>query len=75
MRWQGQTLEVAASELDDGAIPGLARVGLVRSVQTPEFEGVTFHEVLCKSALNRLPDDSTLPFRFTVNAFRGCTHA
>ncbi|GAA4472653.1 Rv2578c family radical SAM protein [Rhodococcus olei] len=75
MRWQGQTLEAVQSEIDDGALPGLARAGLVRSVQTPEFEGVTFHEVLCKSALNRVPEESTLPFRFTVNAFRGCTHA
>ncbi|MGW0175354.1 Rv2578c family radical SAM protein [Rhodococcus sp. NPDC003322] len=75
MRWQGQTLEAVQSEIDDGALPGLARVGHVRSVQTPEFEGITFHEVLCKSALNRVPDGSPLPFRFTVNAFRGCSHA
>ncbi|MGW6377907.1 Rv2578c family radical SAM protein [Rhodococcus sp. NPDC055112] len=70
MRWQGQALDA-----DDGALPGLARAGLVRTVQTPEFEGITFHEVLCKSALNKMPDESTLPFRFTVNAFRGCSHA
>ncbi|MFD4182586.1 Rv2578c family radical SAM protein [Rhodococcus sp. NPDC058514] len=75
MRWQGQTLDAVQSEIDDGALPGLARAGLVRTVQTPEFEGITFHEVLCKSALNRMPDGSTLPFRFTVNAFRGCSHA
>ncbi len=75
MRWQGQTLDAVQSDLDDGALPGLARAGLVRSVQTPEFEGITFHEVLCKSALNKLPAESTLPFRFTVNTFRGCTHA
>ncbi|PTR45600.1 DNA repair photolyase [Rhodococcus sp. OK611] len=70
MRWQGQALDA-----DDGALPGLARAGLVRTVQTPEFEGITFHEVLCKSALNKMPDESTLPFRFTINAFRGCSHA
>lgn len=70
MRWQGQTLDV-----DDGALPGLERAGLVRSIQTPDFEGVTFHEVLCKSALNKVTDGSALPFRFTVNTFRGCTHA
>lgn len=62
-------------EAPDGALPGLDRAGLVRSVQTPEFEGVTFHEVLCKSILNKVPEKSTLPFRFTVNTFRGCTHA
>ncbi len=27
----------------------------VRSVRTPEFAGVTFHEVACKSALNKVP--------------------
>ncbi|MER2223510.1 MAG: radical SAM protein, partial [Rhodococcus sp. (in: high G+C Gram-positive bacteria)] len=70
MRWSGQALDA-----DDGALPGLERAGLVRSVQTPEFEGITFHEVLCKSALNKMPEESTLPFSFTVNAFRGCSHA
>ncbi|ETT27453.1 radical SAM domain protein [Rhodococcus aetherivorans] len=70
MRWAAQTLDV-----DDGALPGLERAGLVRSVQTPEFEGITFHEVLCKSALNKTPEAPNLPFRFTVNTFRGCSHA
>ncbi|WP_078310734.1 MULTISPECIES: Rv2578c family radical SAM protein [unclassified Mycobacterium] len=70
MRWDGQTLDA-----DDGALPGLERIGLVRSVRTPEFAGITFHEVLCKSALNKVPAVSMLPFRFTVNAFRGCAHA
>ncbi len=70
MRWAGQGVEV-----DDGALPGLGKAGLVRSVQTPEFEGITFHEVLAKSALNQVPDVANLPFRFTVNTFRGCTHA
>lgn len=70
MRWDGQALAA-----DEGALPGLERIGLVRSVRTPEFEGITFHEVLCKSALNKVPAVSMLPFRFTVNAFRGCAHA
>lgn len=70
MRWADQSVDA-----DDGAFPGFARSGLVRSVRTPEFEGITFHEVLAKSALNRVPEASHLPFRFTVNTFRGCTHA
>ncbi|GAB0108179.1 Rv2578c family radical SAM protein [Nocardia sp. JMUB6875] len=69
VRWQRQTLNA-----DDGALPGLERAGFVRSVQTPEFEGITFHEVLCKSALNRVPE-STLPFSWTINPMRGCSHA
>lgn len=70
MRWQGQGLDAP-----DGALPGLERAGLMRSVRTPEFDGITFHEVLCKTALNRVPEESALPFRFTVNTIRGCTHA
>jgi DNA repair photolyase len=70
MRWDGQAISV-----DDGALPGLARIGLVRSVRTPQFEGITFHEVLCKSALNKVPNASMLPFRYTVNGYRGCSHA
>ena len=31
--------------------------------------------MLCKSALNKVPDSALLPFRFTVNAYRGCSHA
>ena len=70
MRWDGQGIGV-----DDGALPGLQRIGLVRSVRTPQFEGITFHEVLCKSALNKVPNASRLPFAFTVNGYRGCSHA
>lgn len=55
------------------ALPGLEGVG--RTVTTPEFEGITFHEVLCKSALNRVPESAALPFAWTVNPYRGCTHA
>jgi DNA repair photolyase len=70
MRWDGQGVSV-----DDGALPGLQRIGFVRSVRTPQFEGITFHEVLCKSALNKVPNASMLPFRYTVNGYRGCSHA
>ena len=70
MRWDGQ-----AVARDDGALPGLERVGLVRSVRVPNFDGITFHEVLCKSALNKIPEAANLPFRYTVNAYRGCSHA
>lgn len=70
MRWDAQGVGV-----DDGALPGLQRIGFVRSVRTPQFEGITFHEVLCKSALNKVPNAAMLPFRFTVNGYRGCSHA
>ncbi|MFF2634301.1 Rv2578c family radical SAM protein [Microbacterium sp. NPDC058021] len=72
MRWQGQELGV----VDADALPGMERIdGLVRSVTTPEFAGMTFHEVQCKSALNRVPGASAMPFDWTVNPYRGCSHA
>lgn len=72
MRWQGQTLD----DVDADALPGLEnRSGIVRSVTTPEFAGMTFHEVLAKSALNRVPGGSRMPFAWTINPYRGCSHA
>jgi len=71
VRWEGQALRGS----DPGALPGLGQLdGLVRSVHTPEFAGVTFHEVRCRSALNRVPGSSPVPFRWTINPYRGCTH-
>ncbi|MET9274216.1 Rv2578c family radical SAM protein [Kribbella sp. NPDC003557] len=71
MRWAGQQIDAETP----GTLPGLGSIaGLVRSVTTPEFQGVTFHEVLAHSALNSVPG-SALPFNWTVNPYRGCTHA
>ena len=67
MRWSGQKIERQADGLP---IPGLSR-----TVRTPEFAGMTFHEVIAKSALNRVPDASSMPFSWTVNPYRGCSHA
>jgi DNA repair photolyase len=74
MRWDGQLVD--APSVDDGSLPGLPRLAsLVRSVQTPEFAGITFHEVLARSALNRVPSAARVPFEWTVNPYRGCSHA
>ncbi|MBO9626355.1 MAG: Rv2578c family radical SAM protein [Microbacterium sp.] len=72
MRWQGQKL----GDVDDAALPGLEdRRGVLRTVTTPEFAGMTFHEVLSKSALNKVPGASRMPFGWTINPYRGCSHA
>ncbi|BDI21515.1 radical SAM protein [Herbiconiux sp. L3-i23] len=71
MRWAAQELTTSSP----GTLPGLARLsGFVRSVRTPEFAGVTFHEVMAKSALNKVPGGS-YGFGWTINPYRGCTHA
>jgi DNA repair photolyase len=41
----------------------------------PEFPGLTFHEVRAKSALNRVPGESAMPFPWTINPYRGCSHS
>lgn len=71
MRWDGQKIEAEQPEM----LPGLALAGHQRSVRTPEFAGVTFHEVHAKSALNKVHEASAVPFRWTVNPMRGCLHA
>jgi len=67
VRWDGLTP-------DDPALPGLALAGFLRSVRTPEFAGVTFHEVAARSALNRVSVRAPVPFRWTLNPMRGCLH-
>lgn len=72
MRWSEQGLRVE----EPSTLPGLARINtVVRSVTTPEFAGVTFHEILAKSALNKVPAASGMPFGWTINPYRGCSHA
>jgi DNA repair photolyase len=72
MRWDAQRLDLDEPE----TLPGLPGVrGLLRSVQVPEFPGLTFHEVRAKSALNAVPKDSAMPFDHTINPYRGCSHA
>src|SRR6476661_790518 len=72
MRWDAQRLDLE----ETSALPGMPTIrGLLRSVQVPEFPGVTLHEVRSRSALNRVPDESAMPFPWTINPYRGCLHA
>jgi DNA repair photolyase len=56
-------------------LPGYREPAVVRRFDAPEALDVRFYEVRAKSALNRVPERSRMPFRFTVNPYRGCTHA
>ncbi len=44
----------------------------VRTFETPEFSGMRFLEVEAKSALNRVRG---MPFPWSINPYRGCSHA
>ena len=47
-------------------------VSNVRTFDTPEFAGMTFLEVEAKSALNKVKG---MPFGWSINPYRGCSHA
>jgi DNA repair photolyase len=53
------------------ALPG----AVMRTFDTPGFAGMTFYEIRAKSIINRVPSASRVPFEWTVNPYRGCTHA
>ncbi|AGL21117.1 hedgehog/intein hint domain-containing protein [Actinoplanes sp. N902-109] len=53
------------------ALPGAT----VRTFDTPGFAGMTFYEIRAKSIINRVPGSSQVPFQWTINPYRGCSHA
>ena len=70
VRWQGQEIEQVAQ----GRLPGY-QDAVVRHFDAPEALDTRFYEVHAKSALNAVPKASRMPFRWTVNPYRGCSHA
>jgi DNA repair photolyase len=68
MRWDEQRVE------NDLRLPGVGDGTVVRTFDAPEAMGVNFHEVRARSALNRVPG-SRYGFGWTINPYRGCTHA
>ncbi|MFJ8729297.1 Rv2578c family radical SAM protein [Streptomyces bauhiniae] len=75
MRWENLTDESGGhGRTPDGALFGADAV-VTRTFDTPEFAGITFHEVRARSILNRVPGASRMPFEWTVNPYRGCSHA
>src|SRR5271165_129489 len=59
----------------DTAIPLIERGAVARTFDTPGFRGMTFFEVQAKSVVNRVPEASRMPFRWTINPYRGCQHS
>ena len=69
----GETLFPA--ERRDVALPLIERGAVARTFDTPGFRGMTFYEVQAKSIVNRVPEASRMPFRWTINPYRGCQHS
>jgi DNA repair photolyase len=80
MRWDDLRLR----EPGEGE-PGAAGLGkqaglfgrdaVARTFDTPGFRGMSFYEIHARSIINKVPAASRMPFRWTINPYRGCSHA
>jgi DNA repair photolyase len=71
MRWQNLSVE----NEEERTLAGYKEPAKVRTFDAPEALDIRFYEVRAKSALNKVPKQSQVPFPWTVNPYRGCTHA
>jgi len=46
-----------------------------REIGTGEFRGLEFLHVRARSIINTVSPKSPVPFQYTINAYRGCSHA
>ena len=58
---------------DDGQASLLA--GATRHEGRGELAGLELLHVQARSVINRVPPASNMPFRWTINPYRGCSHA
>jgi DNA repair photolyase len=71
VRWSNLSL----GDEEQRRLPGYRDEAVVRHFDAPEALETNFYEVRAKSALNRVPGKSRMPFRWTINVYRGCSHA
>jgi DNA repair photolyase len=74
MRWDNLRL-IDPAERGAMTAPLFEQGAVARTFDTPEFRGITFYEIQAKSIINRVPEASRVPFRWTINPYRGCSHA
>ena len=72
MRWDHLTRDPDA-EL--AHLPGMSDPAVVRRFDAPEALETRFYEIEAKTVLNKVPARTDLPFGWTVNPYRGCSHA
>jgi DNA repair photolyase len=71
VRWDELTIDAEQQR----RLPGYRDEAVVRRFDAPEALETRFYEVRARSILNRVPERSRMPFRWTINPYRGCTHA
>lgn len=68
MRWQIQADEPQQALFADEDL-------VERHVGSGEFRGMEFLHVNARTVVNRVAGASRMPFEWTINAYRGCSHA
>ena len=71
VRWSNLSTEAE----ERARLPGYRDDVVVRHFEAPDAISTRFYEVRAKSILNRVPEASRMPFRWTINPYRGCSHA
>src|ERR1700756_83804 len=71
VRWDDLTVD----REEQRRLPGYRDEAVVRRFDAPEALETRFYEVRARSILNRVPEKSRMPFRWTINPYRGCSHA
>jgi DNA repair photolyase len=72
VRWDD--LKVDGKDVE-ARLPGFREPAVVRTFDAPEALGIRFYEINARSAINEVPKRSRMPFRYTINPYRGCAHA
>ncbi len=72
MRWNNLALDAPTTAATlPLSIPGAVE----RTFDSPGFAGMTFYEIQARSIISRVPAASRMPFQYTINPYRGCSHA
>jgi DNA repair photolyase len=69
VRWDNLKIDAEESR----TLPGYREPATIRTFDAPEALDTRFYEVRSKSALNKVPKQSRMPFRWTINPYRGCS--
>ncbi len=69
VRWDELTVDAEEGR----QLPGYRDPAVVRTFDAPEALDTRFYEVRAKTVINRVPEQSQVPFRWTINPYRGCT--
>src|ERR1700679_203709 len=56
-------------------LPGYRDEAVVRHFDAPEALQTRFYEIRARSVLNPVPSQSQMPCGWTINPYRGCSHA